>query len=587
MAAKSIIEIEVKDEAFKRFHDLFAKYQDQVKELPSAWGDVGAEVEKAGAVLEAQTAGMLVQNQLLKEQQENWDKQKDAEKQLLDLEKKRRDNIHAMWTDTVAMAKQVGNITLDMLKWVGLGSIFSGLVGAGGLWGLDSMAHSVSDNRRSAQGLGVSTGQLQSLGINYSRYLDVNSNLENIANAQTDMSKRWAFNAMGVNPNRKDPAQLMIEMAEQTKRMVQAVPASQLAQYAAAHGLDQFYSMDDLRRLKNPGSDLAGARAGYNKDLPSLQRMDEVNKKWQDFSVQMGRASAEIQAAFIDGLAPIIPDLTKFSEGVAAAIRTFFKTHDVEKAVEKVGVALGHFADYVSSPKFEEDIKTFMTDFSALAKWVQGVLVRFHIIPDPSMVPSAAADKTPWNGDPNPFSAGNLGRRDRSLPIGKDDLAAARFFMGRGYSAQQAAGIIANLDAESGNAAHAGKFSGKYGMGGDPDASGHATAFGAGQWHEDRIKLFEAWAHKTHQADFAHSTLPEQWAFVDWELKNNERRVGDRLRRTTDARQAGFLVSEGYERPKNGLSEASVRATGAAQVLIRIQNQTGANVQVNGTQVVK
>ena len=41
MANKPIIDIEVKDETFRKFYDLFKEYSEKVEELPEAWKKLG------------------------------------------------------------------------------------------------------------------------------------------------------------------------------------------------------------------------------------------------------------------------------------------------------------------------------------------------------------------------------------------------------------------------------------------------------------------------------------------------------------------------------------------------------------------
>lgn len=115
---------------------------------------------------------------------------------------------------------------------------------------------------------------------------------------------------------------------------------------------------------------------------------------------------------------------------------------------------------------------------------------------------------------------------------------AMKFFMDKGWSKEQAAGIVANLDAESGL---------------KPGAVGDSgEAYGIAQWHKDRQANFKKWAGK----DIRDSTQAEQLGFVDYELTQGaEAAAGDRLRKASSAAEAGAIVSRYYERP--GLNEAA------------------------------
>jgi hypothetical protein len=126
--------------------------------------------------------------------------------------------------------------------------------------------------------------------------------------------------------------------------------------------------------------------------------------------------------------------------------------------------------------------------------------------------------------------------------------SAMSFFQSKGWTKEQAAGITANLQAESGL---------KTGAVGD---SGKAK--GIAQWHPDRQKKFSEVMGK----DISESTLEDQLGFVDWELKNTEKKAGDALRQTLTAAQAGETFTRKYERPLNVDKDAALRAEAAKNI---------------------
>ncbi|SSM54475.1 lambda family phage tail tape measure protein [Acinetobacter baumannii] len=130
---------------------------------------------------------------------------------------------------------------------------------------------------------------------------------------------------------------------------------------------------------------------------------------------------------------------------------------------------------------------------------------------------------------------------------------ALKFFTskeGGNWSPEQAAGIVANLEAESGFKHKAIGDSGK--------------AFGIGQWHPDRQAKFKQKFGK----DIRQSSYQEQLAFVNWELNNNESSAGKKLRQTTTANQAGAIVSRYYERPAAVEAEARKRSSIAQNIYV-------------------
>lgn len=110
--------------------------------------------------------------------------------------------------------------------------------------------------------------------------------------------------------------------------------------------------------------------------------------------------------------------------------------------------------------------------------------------------------------------------------------AALDFFISKGYSIEQAAGLVGNLQAESGKNLNIRAV----GDGG--------KAYGIAQWHPDRQAKFKQIFGK----DIRQSTFEEQLNFVAWELENSESKAGRLLRQATTAEESAFLVDKYYER---------------------------------------
>lgn len=126
---------------------------------------------------------------------------------------------------------------------------------------------------------------------------------------------------------------------------------------------------------------------------------------------------------------------------------------------------------------------------------------------------------------------------------------AMDYFVSQGWTQAQAAGIVANLQRESGFR---------------PDAVGDGgRAYGLAQWHPDRQANFQRFAGHS----IRNSTFAEQLAFVNYELtRGAETSAGARLRGADSASEAGAIVSRYYERPADANGEASARGRLAAQI---------------------
>lgn len=123
---------------------------------------------------------------------------------------------------------------------------------------------------------------------------------------------------------------------------------------------------------------------------------------------------------------------------------------------------------------------------------------------------------------------------DAGAGVGETGSAkeAVQFFTGKGWSPEQAAGIVGNLQAESG----ANLKTNAVGDGG--------KAYGIAQWHPDRQANFK----RAYGKDIREAGFKEQLAFIQWELENTERKAAAMLRRAKTPEEAAWVFDEYYER---------------------------------------
>ena len=107
---------------------------------------------------------------------------------------------------------------------------------------------------------------------------------------------------------------------------------------------------------------------------------------------------------------------------------------------------------------------------------------------------------------------------------------AMEFFLDQGWTPEQAAGLVANLQAESYD--HI-----------DPAAE-NSGAYGIAQWRGSRKRDFE----QAMGQPIKGSSLMDQLKFVQHELNNKEAKAGRLLKKATTAAEAAEIVDEFYER---------------------------------------
>lgn len=148
---------------------------------------------------------------------------------------------------------------------------------------------------------------------------------------------------------------------------------------------------------------------------------------------------------------------------------------------------------------------------------------------------------------------------DGKVHISGSDNAekAMDYFQKRGYSKIESAGIVGNLQAESG-------------LDINPKAVGdQGLAYGAAQWHPERQKRFrEQFGHDIRKSNFM-----EQLAFIDWEFKNTHRAAREELRNARTVGAATTTVMKRYEIPRDATSLSNRRDFAADAYKKSIENE--------------
>lgn len=149
-------------------------------------------------------------------------------------------------------------------------------------------------------------------------------------------------------------------------------------------------------------------------------------------------------------------------------------------------------------------------------------------------IPGAGNTPPPTPG-PGPGPApgpGSIDGIENRPGVRGDAQQVIDFFMAKGLTRQQAAGIAGNLLHES-------NF--------NPSAVGDGgTSFGIAQWHLGRGDAMKAW---TQANGYSPTSFRGQLEFLWHELHHNERNAFNKLLATTTAYDAGMAFCRWFERP--------------------------------------
>ncbi|EAN5040784.1 hypothetical protein EH419_26760, partial [Salmonella enterica] len=388
MAAKSIVEIDVQDEKFQSFLEKFNEYQKALSELPEQWrgavhglGEAAKETERVRDGTEGITkafadgvAALASVNDGLDRLNGNLEKATKTQTEFNRKSGGARNFLNKASKDAKSLAGHIKDATTSLLSWGTVLGLFSGLAGAGGLWGLNHLAGNASAQRFTAMGLGTTAGGLNSTAVDFQKALgNPVGTLGAIRDAQLDLSKRWQFRAMGVDNPDRDPAELLPEMIKAARDIFVRNGSTQ--QGAEAYGLTNYFTLDDLNRFKKMSDEEIDAMAKQaQQDTRRLQLTDQQLRQWQDFNIQLDRSKVSIGNTFIRGLAPLAPVLGKLSDAFSDAIETVLKSPELGKWIDGLSDGIRRFGNYLASPEFQKDVEAFISGVERLGRVIGKVI---------------------------------------------------------------------------------------------------------------------------------------------------------------------------------------------------------------------
>ncbi|MDH7079867.1 lytic transglycosylase domain-containing protein [Escherichia coli] len=391
MVAKSIVDIDVNDDKFVAFMERFREYQSALDDLPEAWrvaavgiGESSKQTEKAkgetkelGAEFNAVAEAILTINSGIDRLNTNLEDSKKKQDEFNKSTRSAKGFLSDATKDAKSLAGHIKEATASLLSWGGIVGIFTGVLGVGGLFGINRLAATTGAQRFTSLGLGTSIGALDSTAINYQKALgNPAGTLGAIRDSQMDLSKRWTFQAMGINNPDQDPAKLLPQMIRNARDIF--VQNGSTLQGAQAHGLTNFFTLDDLNRFKNMiDEEITAMEKRAQQDARMLQITDQQARQWQDFNVQLDYSSQSIRNTFVRGLGPLTPQLSKLSDALSGAIDTVLKSPELGKWIDALARGIERFGNYLSSPEFTSDVLSFMDGVKRLGQSVSRLIDLF------------------------------------------------------------------------------------------------------------------------------------------------------------------------------------------------------------------
>lgn len=399
MTVKPIIDIDINDDAFKRFAELYQKHDEALKKAPDTWKILFASIATGSAAVvegieqttesvegltksvDATNASFGATLAQIKRQGDEIEKIKRGTDATTRSAKEQAHSWRQMAHNAGEFAGKITEATRSLLRWGTLTGVISGILGGGGLFGIDRLAINAGNQRREALGLGVTPGEHKAFDTNFGRVIDTDKFLSGVNEALHDVTKRVSLRTTGLSDTDmagKDTAQVASELLPAIKKLLDKTPDASLAQTIKAYKLDQFISPEDAQRLKaTPASELASYQTQADADRKNLELSKEQQKAWQDLQVQFTRAGATIEAVFIRGLTPLAPAIENLSRAFTQAVADILSSPKLKEWIEDLANGIKWLATYISSGELKDDFIKAATAIGEFAVGVSNIVSAF------------------------------------------------------------------------------------------------------------------------------------------------------------------------------------------------------------------
>ena len=361
MTVKSIIDIQVNDGAFQRFNAVFQQYQKHLSATPIAWRNIAQAQGKSTdafkdlVALEVQSMGH--QKMMLQVQQ--------AASRMT---RTTADAWRDMARNTKSVAGDIRDATSQLLKWTSLTGVFSGVIGAGGLFGVNRMSAGVAAGRQSSMGLGVGYGEQTAFQNAFSRLGNPDAVLSGVNGALTDVSKRSALYGAGFKENELGggAAQVSARLFGKLKTLADQTPDQLLGTvFSSRHIGDLGVSSETFQMLKRMSrGELSDLNNRFSRNTGAFGVGSRDQLAYQNFATTLDAAGDKLNAVFVRGLAPLIPGLEKLSTATVNAVKAFLEAPALKDWIKGASDGLQAFAVQVQRPEFKQGVESFVTGVS-------------------------------------------------------------------------------------------------------------------------------------------------------------------------------------------------------------------------------
>jgi hypothetical protein len=375
MANKEILAVTIDDTEFSEFKKKFDAYEAAVKAMPKHWQQSSGEITAQKTNFEKMVAGAGNFYRSL----ELATVQQSVSSRVLEATGLAWAGIHRSGK---LFRSDIVHATQSLMHWTKLTAVFSGLLGAGGLFGINRMAASVAGQRTSAAGLGVSYGEQASFLTNFGRLGNVEGILQGFAEAETDVSKKYALRQYLGHNESGSPSRDFAEGLGRFKQFVDQYKNQNelLGPMLHARGYDKLGIGTDTARIVQgmSAAEIAQISRGYQSGVAGRLGLSDADaKKWTEFSNQMERAGLEIETVFAKGTVKLARPLMHLSESFIHLTENLLKEGSpISGWIKGLGRGIRNFADTLGSGTIQANASKLGQDIADVVKLLDVIIAK-------------------------------------------------------------------------------------------------------------------------------------------------------------------------------------------------------------------
>lgn len=342
MATKSIIDIQINDEQFQKFLELFREYESKVKESIDSWKNLDEAMTGITTNFSKTVQSTDMINSGLKEAGK-------AQKDLHMQTNKSTGSMDKLAKSARSVKDSLFGVGKFLMKLGGF-SLGGGMLG---LFGLDKLANDAMNRQRESRGLGMTTGGPSAFRTEMQRYVDVNALLSQTARIPYNAMIANFGNIMGLSAGKligESNTQRGLDIINQARKnwlrdrsnpMAESLPATQAAE---RFGLD----LDTLRRLGNtPESELKKRESRIFTDSKAMSITDKTAEEMSRLAIQLKRTGLIIETEFMKAASRVAPQIVQLTQAFTKEFVKVLESGELKMWLLRFGQAIKYSAEAI------------------------------------------------------------------------------------------------------------------------------------------------------------------------------------------------------------------------------------------------